>query len=172
VNWHAVANFRGPFASRGAVVVSRQGFTSGAPELYFRLTTVADVAELADALDSKSSTRESVWVRPPPSAPLKTPREHIGCGRSQGRTALGTFATGDSPGLRSGLTPAMRISGICYAPVTFRSDNTVCCRQHGPVHGPFCCLYGGSPETKRNPSGRQEPVKEGSAYVPTSSALT
>jgi hypothetical protein len=30
---------------------------------------VADVAELADALDSKSSTRKSVWVRPPPSAP-------------------------------------------------------------------------------------------------------
>lgn len=29
----------------------------------------ADVAELADALDSKSGTRESVWVRPPPSAP-------------------------------------------------------------------------------------------------------
>ena len=33
---------------------------------------VADVAELADALDSKSSTRESVWVRPPPSAPIKS----------------------------------------------------------------------------------------------------
>ena len=32
-------------------------------------SSVADVAELADALDSKSSTRESVWVRPPPSAP-------------------------------------------------------------------------------------------------------
>ena len=31
---------------------------------------IADVAELADALDSKSGTRESVWVRPPPSAPL------------------------------------------------------------------------------------------------------
>jgi hypothetical protein len=31
---------------------------------------VADVAELADALDSKSGTRKSVWVRPPPSAPL------------------------------------------------------------------------------------------------------
>src|SRR3989441_7301818 len=30
---------------------------------------VADVAELADALDSKSSTRQSVWGRPPPSAP-------------------------------------------------------------------------------------------------------
>jgi hypothetical protein len=30
---------------------------------------VADVAELADALDSKSSIREDVWVRPPPSAP-------------------------------------------------------------------------------------------------------
>jgi L-ribulose-5-phosphate 3-epimerase len=28
------------------------------------------VAELADALDSKSGTRKSVWVRPPPSAPL------------------------------------------------------------------------------------------------------
>ncbi len=31
----------------------------------------ADVAELADALDSKSGNREVVWVRPPPSAPLK-----------------------------------------------------------------------------------------------------
>ena len=41
----------------------------------------ADVAELADALDSKSSTRESVWVRPPPSAPLITPR----------RKAIGAF---------------------------------------------------------------------------------
>src|SRR5678816_2188206 len=29
----------------------------------------ADVAQLADALDSKSGTRKSVWVRPPPSAP-------------------------------------------------------------------------------------------------------
>ena len=37
----------------------------------YSLHLVADVAELADALDSKSSTRESVWVRPPPSAPLK-----------------------------------------------------------------------------------------------------
>ena len=31
----------------------------------------ADVAELADALDSKSGTRKSVWVRPPPSAPKR-----------------------------------------------------------------------------------------------------
>ena len=30
----------------------------------------ADVAELADALDSKSGTRKGVWVRPPPSAPF------------------------------------------------------------------------------------------------------
>jgi hypothetical protein len=30
------------------------------------------VAELADALDSKSSTRKSVWVRPPPSVPSKS----------------------------------------------------------------------------------------------------
>jgi hypothetical protein len=31
---------------------------------------VADVAELADALDSKSSIFTDVWVRPPPSAPI------------------------------------------------------------------------------------------------------
>ena len=31
----------------------------------------ADVAELADALDSKSGGRKAVWVRPPPSAPFK-----------------------------------------------------------------------------------------------------
>ena len=31
----------------------------------------ADVAELADAPDSKSGIREDVWVRPPPSAPCK-----------------------------------------------------------------------------------------------------
>jgi hypothetical protein len=34
--------------------------------------TVADVAELADALDSKSSIFTDVWVRPPPSAPYKS----------------------------------------------------------------------------------------------------
>ena len=38
----------------------------------FLITLVADVAELADALDSKSSIREDVWVRPPPSAPSKS----------------------------------------------------------------------------------------------------
>jgi hypothetical protein len=32
----------------------------------------ADVAELADALDSKSGIRKDVWVRPPPSAPTST----------------------------------------------------------------------------------------------------
>jgi hypothetical protein len=36
---------------------------------------VADVAELADALDSKSGNRKVVWVRPPPSAPLKNKGE-------------------------------------------------------------------------------------------------
>jgi hypothetical protein len=30
----------------------------------------ADVAELADALDSKSGDRKVVWVRPPPSVPF------------------------------------------------------------------------------------------------------
>ena len=34
----------------------------------------ADVAELADALDSKSSTGNSVWVRSPPSASAVTTR--------------------------------------------------------------------------------------------------
>src|ERR1039458_8457533 len=33
---------------------------------------VADVAELADAPDSKSGIREDVWVRPPPPAPCKS----------------------------------------------------------------------------------------------------
>ena len=32
------------------------------------------VAELVDALDSKSSIREGVWVRVPPSAPKKSSR--------------------------------------------------------------------------------------------------
>src|SRR5262249_55558926 len=41
------------------------------PAIYLTAPKGADVAELADALDSKSSTRESVWVRPPPSAPTE-----------------------------------------------------------------------------------------------------
>src|ERR1035438_2478364 len=45
-------------------------FTSSTANLYCR-HQMADVAELADALDSKSGTRKSVWVRPPPSAPLE-----------------------------------------------------------------------------------------------------
>ena len=40
------------------------------------LTLVADVAELADALDSKSGIREDVWVRPPPSAPFQSSLTH------------------------------------------------------------------------------------------------
>src|ERR1041384_5619953 len=50
---------------------AREGKTLFASRLrqpYFT-RTAADVAELADAPDSKSGTRESVWVRPPPSAP-------------------------------------------------------------------------------------------------------
>lgn len=38
----------------------------------------ADVAELADALDSKSGIREDVWVRPPPSAPIAAKRHKLG----------------------------------------------------------------------------------------------
>jgi hypothetical protein len=37
----------------------------------------ADVAELADALDSKSGTRKGVWVRPPPSAPTRALRRIV-----------------------------------------------------------------------------------------------
>ena len=39
------------------------------PRSYISSHQTADVAELADALDSKSGTRKGVWVRPPPSAP-------------------------------------------------------------------------------------------------------
>src|SRR4029077_17751863 len=37
--------------------------------LKYIVCLVADVAELADALDSNSGIRKDVWVRPPPSAP-------------------------------------------------------------------------------------------------------
>jgi hypothetical protein len=40
-----------------------------APQRNILSALVADVAELADALDSKSSIFTDVWVRPPPSAP-------------------------------------------------------------------------------------------------------
>jgi hypothetical protein len=40
-----------------------------APQRIIFPALVADVAELADALDSKSGIRKDVWVRPPPSAP-------------------------------------------------------------------------------------------------------
>ena len=65
-------------------------FTSPPDEIYWR--TVADVAELADAPDSKSGTRKGVWVRPPPSAPCK------------GRTCKKSLSGGDrtsSPGART-----------------------------------------------------------------------
>ena len=39
------------------------------PPVKYSIRLVADVAELADALDSKSGIRKGVWVRPPPSAP-------------------------------------------------------------------------------------------------------
>ena len=38
----------------------------------------ADVAELADAPDSKSGSRKGVWVRPPPSAIPRGDRSRIG----------------------------------------------------------------------------------------------
>src|ERR1041384_6761707 len=56
----------------------------------------ADVAELADALDSKSGTLTSVWVRPPPSAPNFSDRVHAP-GR---RPAEGGCTTWCGAGLR------------------------------------------------------------------------
>ena len=40
--------------------------------IYGKSNWQADVAELADALDSKSGTRKSVWVRAPPPVKKKT----------------------------------------------------------------------------------------------------
>jgi hypothetical protein len=42
------------------------------PCAYVPSRLAADVAELADALDSKSSIFTDVWVRPPPSAPCQS----------------------------------------------------------------------------------------------------
>ena len=50
----------------------------------------ADVAELADALDSKSGTREGVGVRAPPSAPTESPgtkKKMCVCARARTHTA-------------------------------------------------------------------------------------
>src|ERR1700675_2207380 len=44
--------------------------------------SLAEVAELADAHDSKSCTRKGVWVRLPPSAPWLRPSGCPGCRRS------------------------------------------------------------------------------------------
>ena len=51
------------------------------------LHPVADVAELADALDSKSGIREDVWVRPPPSAPTPKAFPRLSCLESHANTA-------------------------------------------------------------------------------------
>ena len=49
-----------------------------------RLPSYAGVAELADALDSKSGTRKSVWVRaPPPVDVIARYRIRSTCGRSR-----------------------------------------------------------------------------------------
>ena len=69
----------------------------------------AGVAELADALDSKSSIREDVWVRPPPPAPSKAvaavydrpqtkPLQSLGVSRFW--TVSVNFWTLDSPNLK------------------------------------------------------------------------
>src|SRR5213593_931073 len=67
----------------------------------------ADVAELADALDSKSGTRKSVWVRPPPSAPSS--RTHA-TGDSHFRCAFLFERSVCWRGLGNGLSPYARAS--------------------------------------------------------------
>ena len=58
--------------------------------MYFvALRLSADVAELADALDSKSSIRKDVWVRPPPSAPILFYSEHHERGPRRSRDTRG-----------------------------------------------------------------------------------
>ncbi len=57
-----------PTPPNGDALINRENlFTSDRSKNI--VSPVADVAELADALDSKSGTLTSVWVRPPPSAP-------------------------------------------------------------------------------------------------------
>jgi hypothetical protein len=52
--------------------------------------TVAGVVELADAPDSKSGGGNSVWVRLPPPAPIKSKTYEISCFSSMG--VLGSIA--------------------------------------------------------------------------------
>src|ERR1039458_5140789 len=64
------------FALLGTVYLSstKSSTVSASPGMNLHkclVISVADVAELADALDSKSGNRKVVWVRPPPSAPIK-----------------------------------------------------------------------------------------------------
>src|ERR1017187_2307282 len=67
------------FALLGTVYLSstKSSTVSASPGMNLHkclVISVADVAELADALDSKSGNRKVVWVRPPPSAPIKRAR--------------------------------------------------------------------------------------------------
>ena len=61
MNWPAVPQS----ANRALAFIHGLGYCA-------RLMLAADVAELADALDSKSGIRKGVWVRPPPSAPTES----------------------------------------------------------------------------------------------------
>ncbi len=56
-------------AYRQSISENRLSFRSN--PVIFALSHAAGVAELADALDSKSSDRKIVWVRaPPPASPI------------------------------------------------------------------------------------------------------
>src|SRR5438046_9113512 len=57
--------------TRGPCAYGRQGQTPAEREYHAH---AAEVAELADAPDSKSGSLRGVWVRFPPSASLRNPR--------------------------------------------------------------------------------------------------
>jgi hypothetical protein len=88
-------------------------FTSPPAEIYWR--AVADVAELADAPDSKSGTRESVWVRPPPSAPSKS-TTLWGCSKTRPQRAV-VLEKSSSEVIRL-YQPLLAGSGQFYSPAS------------------------------------------------------
>lgn len=104
------------------------------------------MAELADALDSKSGTRESVWVRPPPSAPTLSTVQAAAPQSGQrlplvfGHGALWRMSlrlprcgTGTRPGL-------FACGGRRPLGLATRLDGTVPARVGGIAHPPAFCM--------------------------------
>jgi DNA polymerase III subunit delta' len=100
---------------------------------------VADVAELADALDSKSSIFTDVWVRPPPSAPSHSkmafkhfPRETQGVqllqrSLARGRLGHAYLFTGDSLEKLETFARTLAKTLNCQNPIKTGGAATDCC---------------------------------------------